>query len=117
MGAALTFISYIRFPICRLGYGSGTYRSRDVICRVQSCQCDWSSGAGRSKQTWRSEVTSSENLKKTHSLGWWTQNTNTHGMYFRPGGGGGDNEPGFLVFSLLLFVDKLLECTVKKLRF
>ena len=106
MGAALTFISYIRFPICGLGYGIGTFRSRDVICRVLASLdlagvTTWSSGAGRSKQTWHSEVTSSENLKKTHSLGWWTRILFLNGIHFRPGGGGGDNEPGFSCFLLV----------------
>ena len=101
-----------------MGLGLSDHVMLFVVSRALACEySDWSSGAGRSKQTWRSEVTSSENLKKTHSLGWWTQNTNTHGIYFRPGGGGRDNEPGFPMFSLLLFVDKLLECTVKKSHF
>ena len=67
----------------------------------------WSSGAGRSKQTWHSEVTSSENLKKTHSLGWWTRILFLNGIHFRPGRGGGDNEPGFLMFSVSLLISCL----------
>ena len=54
MGAALTFISCIRFPIRGLGYGTRDYRSRAVICRpirdirrsnVTTINVEWSSGA------------------------------------------------------------------------